>query len=135
MKKFLFISLAIMILSTSLVACNTNTETETKTETPTETSTQPQTESLDVLPSSIDLRNYKKNVVAKGIVNNGESYIFTEGNWTDATNLKDTYLQQAYEHNINDDIDDSFKASSVDYVTIDNYPIKGISIPVILIPD
>lgn len=63
------------------------------------------------------------------IINNGESYLFTDGNWTDLTNLNDTYSKQAYEHNIKENIPVEFKARSVEDIALDNYPIKGISIP------
>ncbi|MEE0264179.1 MAG: C1 family peptidase, partial [Acutalibacteraceae bacterium] len=80
----------------------------------------------DIIPYGT---SFQDGVVAKTVVNSGESYLFTDSKWTDAINLKDTYLQKAYEHNINDILDEAYKVSSVDYIAVDNYPIKGISIP------
>ncbi len=81
----------------------------------------------DVIPYGTSLHH--QETTAKGIINNGESYLFSDGNWTDLTNLKDTYSKQAYEHNINEKMPDEFKAKSVEDISLDNYPIKGISIP------
>lgn len=81
----------------------------------------------DVIPYATNFHH--QEATAKGIINNGESYLFTDGNWTDLNNLKDTYSKQAYEHNIKENMADEFKARSVEDIALDNYPIKGISIP------
>lgn len=83
----------------------------------------------DVIPYGASRQQQDANATAKGIINNGESYLFTDGNWTDLTNLNDTYSKQAYEHNIKENIPVEFKAKSIEDIALDNYPIKGISIP------
>lgn len=80
----------------------------------------------DVIPYGV---TFNEDVVATGVINNGESCLFTDGSWADMTESTDIYSQKAYEHNINDNIAEEFKANSVDDIIIDNYPIKGISIP------
>ncbi|MEF2920130.1 MAG: lectin like domain-containing protein [Acutalibacteraceae bacterium] len=65
-----------------------------------------------------------------GIINKGESYIFTGGKWNDMTDRKDTLLKQAYNEIVKDPlVPETFKPHSIDDVDIDNYPIKAILIP------
>lgn len=81
----------------------------------------------DVIPYSTSV--YHIDAIANGVINNGESYICIDGKWTDMINQKDNYSKQAYEHNIKERIPDEFKAKSVEDIALDNYHIKGISIP------
>ena len=67
-----------------------------------------------------------------GVINEGESYFYTDGKWTDIVNMKETMIDQSYEYclgvreykpllDMNFDGKDGF--------AVDNYPIKAISVP------
>ena len=65
----------------------------------------------------------------KGIVNKNESYLFTDGKWTDLTELTDEYAQIALAEDAARGVPDTFKAHTIDRIAIDNFPIKGLSVP------
>ena len=67
--------------------------------------------------------------IAKGIINKGESYLFTNEKWSDISTIKSVLKNQAYNANKNENLPDIFKAHSSDDIAVDNFPIKGILIP------
>ncbi len=67
---------------------------------------------------------------AKGIVNKGESYRFSDGKWTDLAELSDELKAGLYEQNkAIEMIPKPFKAKSTDDIAVDNYPIKAMLNP------
>ncbi len=84
----------------------------------------------EVLPYAT---NFNKGLTAHGVVNAGESYRYTDGTWTDVTELKDDMIERAYlqcnaafeGRDTSTPIDLENKSSFV----IDNYPIKALLIP------
>ncbi|MBR2715350.1 MAG: hypothetical protein IKB73_03985 [Ruminococcus sp.] len=71
----------------------------------------------------------KDSAKVNGIINKGESFIFSDGEWNDLVNVKDELSEIAYNQNIKENLPDEFKAQSKDDIAIDNFPIKGILIP------
>lgn len=67
--------------------------------------------------------------IANGVINKGESYLFTNGKWNDLVDVKDTLAKTAYEHNKQENMFESFKAQNLSDIAVDNFPIKGILIP------
>ncbi len=80
----------------------------------------------DVIPYATSLQH---SVTAKGIINKGESYLFTDGKWNDISNMKEALSEQAYKQNEKENLPDVFKAKDTDGIAVDNYPIKGILVP------
>lgn len=80
----------------------------------------------DVAPYATNLMH---EVVANGVINKGESYLFTLGKWCDLYDLKDTIAESLYKQNASENLPDAFKAKSVADIAVDNYPIKAILIP------
>ncbi len=80
----------------------------------------------DVIPYASTLQ---QAVVANGVINKGESYLYKDGKWIDIGNMKDTLAKQAYEANLAENLPDDFKAQSVEDIAVDNYPIKAILVP------
>lgn len=66
---------------------------------------------------------------AIGIVNKGESYRFTNNEWTDLSELTDDLLEGLYKQNEELDIMVDFKAHSAEDIAVDNYPIKAMLNP------
>ena len=65
---------------------------------------------------------------ANGVINKGESYLFADGKWTDLTEMKDEFMKIALEQDNKRNVPDTFMAKSIDRITIDNFPIKAISV-------
>ncbi len=84
------------------------------------------TKYTDVIPYASTLQ---QGVVANGVINKDESYLYTDGKWNDISNMKDTLAKQAYEANLAENLPDDFKAQSVEDIAVDNYPIKAILVP------
>lgn len=80
----------------------------------------------DVIPYASTLQQV---VVANGVINKGESYLYKDSKWIDISNMKDTLAKQAYEANLAENLPDDFKAQSVEDIAVDNYPIKAILVP------
>ena len=80
----------------------------------------------DVIPYATDL---KGKVSVKSVVNKGESYLFTDGKWTDITELTAKFAEQAFGENAALRVAPDFKATDKDGIAIDNYPIKAILVP------
>lgn len=83
------------------------------------------TKYTEVIPYASSMQG----VTAIGVINKGESYIFTNNKWNDISNMKDTLAQYAYEDNLKANLPDVFKAQSAEDIAVDNYPIKAILIP------
>ncbi len=66
---------------------------------------------------------------ATGVINEGESYRFTDGKWTDLSELISELKEALYEQNQEINIPDAFKAHGVDEIAVDNYPIKAMLNP------
>ena len=87
----------------------------------------------EVFPYGTELNTEVVNhLVMKGIVNQGESYLYTDGKWNDMTQMKDSLLERAYRQCLENiasdkavpDIEPDQKT-----FTVDNYPIKAILTP------
>ncbi|MBR1482032.1 MAG: hypothetical protein IJ598_03575 [Ruminococcus sp.] len=68
-----------------------------------------------------------------GIVNQGESYLYRNGKWTDMSEMKDSLIEQAYRQ-LNERLGSKetftkISLDSKDTFTVDNYPIKAILTP------
>ena len=87
----------------------------------------------NVIPYATNVIPYgaSKNDETKaiGIINKSESYLFNNGKWTDLTEFKDDFAKIALELDNTRSSPDSFKALSIDRITIDNFPIKAILVP------
>lgn len=73
-----------------------------------------------------------EGLVMKGIVNQGESYLFTDGKWSDMTKMKDSLLERAYtqcKESIASGKDVPYIEVDKKTFTVDNYPIKAILAP------
>ncbi len=81
-----------------------------------------------VFPFMFNLYNTK----IKGVVNEGESYFYSDGNWNDVVNMKSDMIDCAYQYCIDRKEYEPLMAMNFDGKAgfdVDNYPIKGISIP------
>lgn len=87
----------------------------------------------EVFPYSTEINTeFIEGIAVNGIVNRGESYLFTGGRWIDMTEMKDSLINRAYKQCT--EIIASDKAMpdiEVDKkkFTLDNYPIKAILAP------
>ena len=70
-----------------------------------------------------------KGLAVKGIVNQGESYLFTDGKWNDMTGMKDSLIERAYQQ-CTESITSDKAVPDIELdkktFTVDNYPIKAI---------
>ena len=69
-------------------------------------------------------------MTTNGIVNKGESFLYTNGKWTDMTEAKDSLIERAYKQCAEEGASDkALPDIELDKKTfvIDNYPIKAIS--------
>ncbi len=83
----------------------------------------------DVLPYSAQCI---KDLPVKGVVNKGESYLFSEGKWTDISTIKDSLIEKAHDQGepvLHARDLPELDPLSKDKYTIDNYPIKAILAP------
>ena len=74
---------------------------------------------------------FAEGLTVTGIVNKGESFLFTDGKWVDMTEMKESLLERAYQQCAEDLISNkALPETELDKttVTVDNYPIKAISI-------
>ena len=72
---------------------------------------------------------FEKGLTVRGIINKGESFLFTDGKWIDMTQMKDNLLERACTQ-CADDLATNTGLPEIEFdkstVTIDNYPIKAI---------
>lgn len=84
----------------------------------------------DVLPYSTA---FAAEMSVKGIINKGESYFYSDGKWSDMSDLKDDLIETAFKQGVEEigsmKLMYEVKLDSKDTFTIDNYPIKAISAP------
>ncbi len=85
-----------------------------------------------VIPYATNIYPYGGSVETEskvvGIINKGESYLFSDGKWTDLTEIKDDLAKIALEQDQARPVPENFKALSIDRITVDNFAIKGISV-------
>lgn len=87
-----------------------------------------------VFPFMFNLYNTK----ICGVINEGESYFYNNGSWNDVVNIKDDMIDQAYQYCSSVKAYEPLMAMNFDGkdgFDIDNYPIKGISVPASLHTD
>ncbi len=71
----------------------------------------------------------KNGAFAKGVINKGESYRFSDGKWTDMTQIRQELTDTTFNFYSKEKMPGEYKKDSADDVAIDNYPIKAILIP------
>lgn len=87
-----------------------------------------------VFPFMFNLYNTK----IKGVINEGESYFYSNGSWSDAADLKQSLIDQAYQYCTDTPKFAPLLAMTFDGKSgfdVDNYPIKAISVPASLHTD
>ena len=81
----------------------------------------------EVFPYSTE---FYEGMTVRGIINKGESWLFTDGKWTDMSDMKGSLVDRAYEQcteELNSDKSlPELKIKGKDSFTVDNYPIKAI---------
>ena len=70
-----------------------------------------------------------EGMTVNGVINKGESFLYSDGKWTDMTEQKDSLLERAYtqcaEKNASDEALPNLELDKKTFV-LDNYPIKAI---------
>lgn len=84
----------------------------------------------EVFPYSTE---FIEGVGVKGIINKGESFLFTDGKWNDLTSVRDSLIERACkncsdEYSANKRLPE-LKLKDKDNFTVDNYSIKAITFP------
>lgn len=84
----------------------------------------------EIFPYSTE---FSTGLKVRGIINKGESFIYTDGKWSDMSENKDSLIQRAFKQG-KEEIGSRKTAipiqlESKDTFAVDNYPIKAISIP------
>lgn len=83
----------------------------------------------EVFPYSTE---FFEGMTVRGIVNKGESYLYTDGKWSDMTETADSLTEHAYtqlNEKLGDKEDTHASLDSKTTFTFDNYPIKAILAP------
>ena len=88
----------------------------------------------EVFPYSTD---FFRNMTVRGVVNEGESFLYSDGKWSDMTASKDSLIDRAFEQGAKEinsmrlieGMGIELHTDSKDSFTVDNYPIKAISSP------
>ena len=80
----------------------------------------------NVIPYGMSEESESKAV---GVINKGESYLFSDGKWTDQTEIKEELAKIALQQDDKRVEPKGFKAGSLDRITVDNFPIKAILVP------
>ncbi len=83
----------------------------------------------EVFPYSTE---FSQGLKVKAVVNKGESYVYSDGKWSDMKDKTDALKEQAQKQ-IKDEFggrktNTAIKLESKDTFAVDNYPIKGISV-------
>lgn len=84
----------------------------------------------EVFPYSTE---FFEGMTVTGVINKGESYLYTDGKWKDMSDMKDSLAERAYnqcseELNSDKSLPD-LKLKGKDSFAVDNYPIKAILTP------
>lgn len=84
----------------------------------------------EVFPYSTE---FGGGLTVRGVINKGESFLYTDGKWSDMTDNRDSLIERAYRQ-CADQLGTKqtftpIKLDSKDAFTVDNYPIKAISAP------
>ena len=88
----------------------------------------------EVFPYSTE---FFRNMTVRGVVNEGESFLYSDGKWSDMTASKDSLIDRAFEQGAKEinsmrlieGMGIELHTDSKDSFTVDNYPIKAISSP------
>ncbi|MBQ1507039.1 MAG: hypothetical protein IIZ36_01275, partial [Ruminococcus sp.] len=78
----------------------------------------------DAIPAGASRTSLAK---CNGIINAGESFMYTDGKWSDMTEKKESLIDDIYE-DCKEDLS-AVTSEGKEILTIDNYPIKAILIP------
>lgn len=83
----------------------------------------------EVFPYSTE---FSEGLKVNAVVNKGESFVYTDGKWSDMSDNKDSLIEKAFKQ-AKDEIGlrkttTPIKLDSKDSFTVDNYPIKAISV-------
>ena len=85
----------------------------------------------EVFPYSTE---FFEGMSVTGIINQGESYLYSDGKWSDLSAMKDSLTQTAYQYCKevlqSDPSLPELKLKGTDSMAVDNYPIKAISAPI-----
>ena len=84
----------------------------------------------EVLPYTTE---FFEGMTVRGIINKGESYLFTDGKWNDMADMKDSLIDRAYdlceEELRSDPALPEVQLKGKESMAIDNFPIKAILAP------
>ena len=84
----------------------------------------------EVIPYSTE---FFEGMTVKGVINKGESYLYTGGKWSDMSAMKESLRDRAYEQCVKEILSDKalpeLAVKDKSALTIDNYPIKAILAP------
>ena len=84
----------------------------------------------EVFPYSTE---FSEGLTVRGVINPGESYLYSDGKWSDMTAAKDSLIERAFKQGVKEigsrKITTKVSLESKDTFTVDNYPIKGIAAP------
>ena len=84
----------------------------------------------EVFPYSTE---FFEGMTVRGVINKGESFLYTDGKWNDMSEMKDSLTDRAYkqcgEVIAADRSLPELKLKGKDSVAVDNYPIKAILAP------
>lgn len=84
----------------------------------------------EVFPYSTE---FFDGMTVRGVINKGESFLFSDGKWSDMTEIKDSLIETAFtqcaEEYGSKKTSNNLKIDSKDTFTVDNYPIKAILAP------
>lgn len=65
-------------------------------------------------------------VKPKGVINKGESFLLTGGEWTDLSELAPEFAKTAFEQHSAKKLPENFAAENADGIAVDNFPIKAV---------
>ena len=84
----------------------------------------------EVFPYSTE---FFDGMTVTGVINKGESYLYTNGRWSDMSTMKDTLKDRAYQYCeellSSDHTLPPIELTGKDGMEVDNYPIKAILAP------
>ena len=84
----------------------------------------------EVIPYSTE---FFEGMTVKGVINKGESYLYTGGKWSDMSAMKESLRDRAYEQCVKEILSDKalpeLAVKDKSALAIDNYPIKAILAP------